>query len=84
VLLFILMCLQVVQIVHKVHHRQAVGTIKPMQEANSVWALFSPRDSRVPRVRVPHGLCPDNYQQLGEMLYLVQINDWTDVRFAVG
>lgn len=75
---------KVVHILTQVHHRQAVGTLKKMQDGNSRLALFSPRDSRIPRMRIPMNQCPKNHKDWDNCLFYARICQWTDVRFAMG
>ncbi|KAF4529614.1 hypothetical protein B566_EDAN018024 [Ephemera danica] len=73
----------VVGILKMEHHRQAVGTLKP-DKINPEFALLSPRDSRVPRIKVAAAKCPPNYTTMPEMLYLAEIKKWDNTNFASG
>jgi DIS3-like exonuclease 2 len=79
---------QVVYILEKVHPRISVGVLKPMADQNKNFALFSPRDSRIPRIRIPINKCPANFlnetDKYKDILLLARIQEWNDVRYAVG
>lgn len=70
------------------HPRVCVGFLKPLPDRNKNFALLSPRDSRVPRIRIPIAKCPENFiteaDKYKDVLFLVRIEDWSDVRYAVG
>lgn len=78
----------VVYIFERVHPRVGVGFLKPPSDRNKNFALLSPRDSRVPRIRIPIAKCPANFlteaDKYKDVLFLVRIEDWKDVRYAVG
>jgi len=78
----------VVYIFERVHPRVCVGFLKPLPDRNKNFALLSPRDSRVPRIRIPIAKCPENFiteaDKYKDVLFLVRIKDWSDVRYAVG
>nr|CAD7458063.1 unnamed protein product [Timema tahoe] len=79
---------QVVFIILEVHPRVAIGNLKLMSDRNPNFALFSPRDSRIPRIRIPMGNCPKNFikepARYENVLFLAKITFWCDVRFALG
>lgn len=75
---------KVIYILTQVHHRQAVGSLKKMQDNNSRVALFSPRDSRVPRLQIPMKECPGNPKDWENCLFNARIVEWNDVRYAKG
>ena len=70
------------------HPRVGVGFLKPLSDRNKNFALLSPRDSRVPRIRIPIAKCPANFlteaDKYKDVLFLARIEDWKDVRYAVG
>ena len=49
-----------VYISEKKHTRAATGHIKLMADKNPKWAMFSPMDSRVPRMFVAMADCPQS------------------------
>ena len=59
-----------------------------MQDKNKDWAIFSPRDSRIPRIKIPMKKCPEDFLQNAdnykETLMLVKLEEWEDVRYALG
>lgn len=59
-----------------------------MPDKNTKFATFSPRDSRVPRIRVPSICWPPNFYRCSDgyanTLFLATITEWQDARFAVG
>ncbi|XP_034236613.1 DIS3-like exonuclease 2 [Thrips palmi] len=75
---------KVIHIWTPVHHRQAVGNLKRLQDGNSRQVLFSPRDSRIPRMRIPIKECPYKPNEWENCLFQARITEWEDVRFAVG
>lgn len=75
---------KVIHIWTRVHHRQAVGSLKKMQDGNSRQVLFSPRDSRIPRMRIPIRECPYKPNEWENNLFQARIVEWEDVRFAIG
>lgn len=59
-----------------------------MTDQSKNFALFSPRDSRIPRIRIPIDKCPANFlnetEKYKDILLLAHIKDWQDVRYAMG
>nr|CAD7398537.1 unnamed protein product [Timema poppensis] len=53
-----------------------------MSDRNPNFALFSPRDSRIPRIRIPMGNCPKNFikeaARYENILFLAKITFWSD------
>lgn len=83
------MHLKVVYIIEKKHSRVGVGNLKPMQDQNANWALFSPNDSRIPRMMIPMHECPANFlqrpQDFEKMIYIARIVNWDEYsKFAKG
>lgn len=78
----------VVHIKDKVHSRTAIGTLKLMPDKNKQFACFHPRDSRIPRIKIPFTDWPslfyDEANQYEQVLFLGKITEWTDSRYAVG
>ncbi|XP_041987302.1 DIS3-like exonuclease 2 [Aricia agestis] len=78
----------VVFIKEKVHKRTCIGSLKLMSDKNKQRALFVPRDFRVPKLNISVLYWPDNfYEKAAEYentLFLAEIIDWFDVRFALG
>nr|CAD7196288.1 unnamed protein product [Timema douglasi] len=78
----------VVFILLEVHPRVGIGNLKLMSDRNPNFALFSPRDSRIPRIRILMGNCPKNFikeaARYENILFLAKITFWSDVRFALG
>lgn len=79
---------KVVFIKEKVHTRTCIGNLKLMPDKNRQRALFIPRDHRIPRLNIPFTCWPDNFYQDAKnyenTLFLAQIIEWSDTRFAVG
>jgi exoribonuclease R len=77
---FLQRCGRVVNIVEFKHNRCAVGILKPHADRNPRCALFSPSDSRIPRLNIPMGQCPDmflqKYQEFSGTLFLARIDSW--------
>ncbi|CAL1301213.1 unnamed protein product [Larinioides sclopetarius] len=79
----------VVHVLERKHSRIAAGHLKLCPDKNRNWALFSPNDSRVPRIMVPMSDCPPNfYNRSGDysnVLFLAEIADWSETStFARG
>lgn len=78
----------VVYILEKVHPRTAVGYLKLMPDKNNAFALFHPRDARIPRIRIPYTDWPVRFFDLAneyqKILFLAKITSWTDSRYALG
>jgi DIS3-like exonuclease 2 len=59
-----------------------------MTDQNKNFALFTPRDSRVPRMRIPIAKCPANFlvdaEKYKDVLYLARIESWKYVQFVLG
>jgi len=51
----------VVGIFEKVHNRKAVGYLNKFPDSNPNFALFRPKDSRIPRIRIPADKCPKDF-----------------------
>ncbi|XP_013190876.2 DIS3-like exonuclease 2 [Amyelois transitella] len=79
---------KVVFIKEKIHRRTCIGHLKLMADKNRQKALFVPRDHRVPRLNIPFTSWPDNFYKDHKIyentLFLAQIVDWSDTRFALG
>lgn len=79
---------KVVYIFEKVHTRVCVGFLKRMSGQKKNFALFSPRDSRIPRMRIPIAKCPANFvvdpEKYKYVLYLARIEEWESVQFVLG
>lgn len=74
----------VIHILSQVHHRQAVGSLRKLPDGNSRRVLFSPRDSRVPRMHIPINECPKDNRLWETNLFQARIIEWDDVRYAKG
>jgi DIS3-like exonuclease 2 len=59
-----------------------------MKDKNKSFALFSPRDSRIPRMRIPIAKCPEDFlvnaEKYKDILYLAGIKSWKSVHFVLG
>eukprot|EP00092_Neocalanus_flemingeri_P038908 GFUD01042357.1.p1 GENE.GFUD01042357.1~~GFUD01042357.1.p1 ORF type:complete len:1022 (-),score=322.61 GFUD01042357.1:47-3049(-) len=70
------------------HSRVAAGTIKPMSDKNPRFFLFSPTDSRVPRMKIQMSEAPQNFQTRPEdfigMMFVARIVKWDMVNSALG
>jgi DIS3-like exonuclease 2 len=59
-----------------------------MPDQNKSFALFSPRDYRIPRMRIPIAKCPAdllvNAEKYKDVLYLAHIENWKFVHFVLG
>ncbi|KAL3108680.1 hypothetical protein niasHT_019201 [Heterodera trifolii] len=84
---------EVVAIVEQRASRKMVGHIKPMKDSsgksNVKFILFSPTDSRIPRLLIPSNNAPmgfyDRPQDFERFIYLAELVQWrVDSRLAVG
>ncbi|KAL4707727.1 hypothetical protein ACJJTC_014908 [Scirpophaga incertulas] len=79
---------KVVYIKERVHKRMCIGHLKLMPDKNRQKAFFIPRDHRIPRLNIAFSCWPDNFyidhQKYENTLFLASIEDWYDVRFAIG
>ena len=85
---------KVVFIIEKKHSRVASGHLKPFtKKPDDPDALFTPSDSRLPRIRIPRGLCPtgffDRPSDYENTLLIARITSWPttaplDSFFAIG
>lgn len=68
--------------------RLGAGTLKPFADMNQQFALFSPNDGRIPRMKIPMEQCPSDLfarrQDYAKKIYLAKITRWTDYKFALG
>lgn len=48
----------VVHIIEKKHNRIAAGHLKLFPDKGKEWVLFSPNDSRLPRIKIKLNECP--------------------------
>jgi len=70
------------------HSRVAAGTIKMMSDKNPRFFLFSPTDSRVPRMKIQMSEAPPNFQTRPEdylgTMFVARITKWDMVNSALG
>uniref|UniRef100_A0A0R3RSF8 DIS3-like exonuclease 2 n=1 Tax=Elaeophora elaphi TaxID=1147741 RepID=A0A0R3RSF8_9BILA len=87
------MCLQktaeVVFISEQKNCRAAVGMLKMMADGNRNWALFSPGDSRMPRMMIPADQTPATFferpQDFSKFIYVARMVEWqATAQFARG
>ncbi|KAK7481369.1 hypothetical protein BaRGS_00027325 [Batillaria attramentaria] len=73
---------KVVAIIEKKHSRACSGRLRPMQDNNPNCAIFSPTDSRVPRIVIPSSDLPPGFQErpgdFASVLFIARILDWND------
>ena len=78
----------VVHILESRNTRLGAGTLKPFADMNRQFALFSPNDGRIPRMKIPMAQCPTDLfprrQDYAKKIYLAKITKWTDFKFAIG
>lgn len=80
---------KVVHILERKHSRFAAGHLKLLPDKNFKWALFSPNDSRVPRILIPMSDCPLNFYyrsfDYSSVLFIAEIVKWEEhCNFASG
>ncbi|XP_041377898.1 DIS3-like exonuclease 2 [Gigantopelta aegis] len=73
---------KVVAVIERIHSRACGGYIKPMRDKNPNWALFSPTDSRLPRLQIPVVECPQDFltrpNDHANTLFIARISDWKE------
>ncbi|KAK2145384.1 hypothetical protein LSH36_683g03080 [Paralvinella palmiformis] len=73
---------KVIYIIERKHSRACTGQIHILQDKNTDLALFSPKDSRVPRILVPMADCPKDFMQRPQdyknTLFIARITDWAE------
>lgn len=80
---------KVVCILEAKNTRITAGHLRLQQDRNPSWVLFSPRDSRFPRMLIPSSECPPGFFQrpgdFSNTLFLAQMTKWLpDATFAQG
>ena len=79
---------KVVSIKELKHSRLAAGFLKPMSDGNPNFLLFSPTDSRVPRLKIPMSQAPPNFKSRPELydgvMFMASIYRWDKVSMALG
>ena len=79
---------KVVSIKEFKHSRLAAGYIRPMNDGNPHYFLFSPTDSRVPRMKIPTSQAPANFSTRPEIydgvMFMAAIEKWEKVNMAMG
>lgn len=77
----------VVAITKKVHSRIAIGYLK-FKENRKRFVILTPRDTRIPQIRIPQKLWQEDYykkpKEYQNVLFLVEIEEWTNVSYATG
>ena len=79
---------KVVSIKELKHCRLAAGFLKPMSDGNPNFLLFSPTDSRVPRLKIPMSQAPPNFKTRPELydgvMFMASLYKWDKVSMALG
>ena len=79
---------QVVSIKEMKHSRLAGGYIRKMNDGNPNFFLFSPTDSRVPRMKIPSSQAPADFQERPEryegVMFMAELHKWKKVNLALG
>lgn len=70
---------KVVGIAEMKHSRNSAGTLKADK---NMMALFSPRDCRVPRIKIPSNCCPSGFSERPDdfkhVLFIARITTWSE------
>lgn len=78
----------VVHILEMKHTRTATGILKLFADKNPNYALFSPTDNRVPRMKIPMFQCPPDFMARNQdylaRIFLARITQWKEPKFALG
>jgi len=68
--------------------RLGAGTLKPFADNNPNFVLFSPNDSRIPRMKIPSSQIPKDFfvrrHEYAKRIYLAKIVKWKEPKFALG
>jgi len=79
---------RVVNIVEFKHSRISAGTLKLMPDRNPRLALFSPTDSRVPRMKVPMEQCPPTFfkrpEDFANTMFVARLENWEAANSSTG
>lgn len=79
---------RVVAILEWKHSRCSAGYLKLFQDKNPQFALFSPLDSRFPRMKIPQKCCPADFfqrpQEFADFIFIAALDKWDLVNFAMG
>uniref|UniRef100_V5GGL2 Putative exosomal 3'-5' exoribonuclease complex subunit n=2 Tax=Ixodes ricinus TaxID=34613 RepID=V5GGL2_IXORI len=80
---------RVVHILEAKNSRVAAGTLRLLQDRNPAWLLFSPKDSRFPRMLIPSAQAPPGFFErptdFSQTLFLAEMTKWLpDSTFAQG
>lgn len=80
---------KVVHVLETKSSRVTAGVLRLLQDRNPAWVLFSPRDSRFPRLMVPSQECPPGFFErtadFANTLFLAEMTKWLpDSTFAQG
>lgn len=70
------------------HSRTCVGSVKDFN-INHKYVLFSPRDSRFPRMRIQSLDWPDSFrnakqEDIAKVLYYARLTSWSNIKYATG
>ena len=76
-------------LIEKKNSRGAAGHLKLFPDKNKEWVLFSPNDSRIPRMKIKIKECPPDFyknsQFYANTLFVAQITDIPiNSRYAIG
>lgn len=80
---------KVVHVLEAKNSRVTAGYLRLLQDRNPAWVLFSPKDSRFPRLMVPSHECPPEFFErptdFTSTLFLAEMTMWLpDSNFAQG
>lgn len=80
---------KVVHVLETKSSRVTAGVLRLLQDRNPAWVLFSPRDSRFPRLMIPSQECPPGFFErttdYANTLFLAEMIKWLpDSNFAQG
>ncbi|XP_076061919.1 uncharacterized protein LOC143037493 isoform X9 [Oratosquilla oratoria] len=78
----------VVYILERKHTRLGAGQLKLFADKNPNFALFSPTDYRLPRMKIPMIQCPKELMlrpdELKNRIFMARIVQWREPKFAMG
>lgn len=70
------------------HPRLCVGHLQAKNKKLNNYVVFSPKDSRVPRLKIPSSTLPEDYiadpSKFNDIIFQARLSEWTDVNLAEG
>lgn len=65
-----------------------VGHLQPKKKIFNTYVVFSPKDSRIPRLKIPVSTLPEEYienpNKYDNIIFQAKLTNWTEVSLAEG